>query len=87
MAHKVAGGSRASQKGNVAGKRLGLKKFGGQIVKIGQIILRQRGTKYLPGLNVGLGKDYTIFARKVGVVTFSKNSKQRTVVSVTESKE
>ena len=82
MAHKVAGGSKATQKGNVAGKRLGIKKFGGQVVKIGQIILRQRGTKILPGLNVGLGRDFTIFALKDGVVTFSKNYKQRTVVSV-----
>ncbi len=82
MAHKVAGGSKASQKGNVQGKRLGIKKFGGQIVKVGQIILRQRGTKFLPGLNVGLGKDFTIFARKDGVVTFTKNYKKRTVVNV-----
>ena len=82
MAHKVAGGSKASQKGNVAGKRLGVKKFGGQFVKIGQIILRQRGTKFLPGLNVGLGRDFTIFARKEGIVSFTKNSKKRTVVSV-----
>ena len=84
MAHKVAGGSKARQKGNVAGKRLGVKKYGGELIKTGQIILRQRGTKFLPGKNVGLGKDYTIFAMKNGIVEFKKNSKQRTVVLVKE---
>lgn len=84
MAHKVAGGSKARQKGNVAGKRLGVKKYGGELIKTGQIILRQRGTKFLPGKNVGLGKDFTIFAMKNGVVEFKKNSKQRTVVLVKE---
>ena len=57
MAKKVAAGSKASQKPNVAGKRLGIKVFGGQFVKPGQIIVRQRGTKYKTGVNVGLGKN------------------------------
>jgi len=81
MAHKVAGGSKASQKGNVAGKRLGIKIFGNQAIKCGQIILRQRGTKYLPGKNVGLGRDHTIYAKSEGTVAFSVK-KGRTVVNV-----
>lgn len=85
MAHKVAGGSRASQKGNVAGKRLGVKIYGGQVIKNGQIILRQRGSKFLSGVGVGMGKDFTLFAMKDGVVKFSKNSKGRTVVCVEEA--
>lgn len=85
MAHKVAGGSRAAQKGNVAGKRLGVKIYGGQIIKTGQIILRQRGSKFLASLGVGMGKDFTLFAMKNGVVKFSKNSKGRTVVCVDDA--
>lgn len=82
MAHKVSGGSKATQKGNVSGKRLGLKIYGDQLVKAGQIILRQRGTPYLNGVNTGLGKDHTIFSKIAGVVKFYKNSLGRTVVRV-----
>jgi len=80
MAHKVAGG-KTRQQTNVAGKRLGVKIFGGQAVKAGQIIVRQRGTKYHPGINTGLGRDFTIFAKVNGVVEFVKK-KGRTYVNV-----
>ena len=82
MAHKKAGGSKAKQGGNVAGKRLGIKVYGGEAVKAGQIILRQRGTVYRTGENVGLGKDFTIFAKKEGVVKFEPFSKRKKKVSV-----
>jgi large subunit ribosomal protein L27 len=85
MAKHKAGGSRAAQKGNVAGKRLGLKVYGGQVIKAGQIILRQRGTKYLAGLNVGIGRDHTLFSRVDGVVEFSKNSTKKVIASVKPS--
>lgn len=81
MAHKKAAGS-VKQHTTVAGKRLGLKKFGGQSVIPGQIIVRQRGTKYKPGLNVGLGRDHTIFSKSTGVVIFTKTKGDRTVVNV-----
>jgi len=68
MAHKKAGGSKATQKGNVAGKRLGFKIYAGSTVKAGQIILRQRGTKFHAGNGVGLGNDHTIFATDPGSV-------------------
>lgn len=82
MAHKKAGGSKARQGGNRAGKRRGVKKYGGQAVKVGQIILRQLGMVYKAGSNVGVGKDYTLFALKEGVVTFKKTSKNASKVSV-----
>ncbi len=82
MAHKKAQASRAYQKSNVAGKRLGVKLFGGQKVKVGQIIVRQRGTKIRNGKNVGLGRDHTIFALEDGVVKFGKDKHGRTTVSV-----
>ncbi len=82
MAHKKAQASKAYQKSNVAGKRLGVKLFGGQQVKIGQIIVRQRGTKIRPGKNVGLGRDHTIYALKDGLVEFGKERDGRTKVSV-----
>jgi len=85
MAKKVAAGSKASQKPNVAGKRLGIKVFGGQFVKPGQIIVRQRGTKYKTGVNVGLGKDHTIFSKVLGIVQFSKTYGKRTVIGVKAS--
>lgn len=69
MAHKKAGGSKAKQKGNVAGKRLGFKISGSSVIKSGQIILRQRGTKFQPGLGVGVGRDHTIFATSDGSVS------------------
>lgn len=70
MAHKKAGGSSSNGRDS-AGKRLGIKKFGGEFVRAGNIICRQTGTKWHPGENVGLGKDYTIFALKDGKVQFS----------------
>ena len=82
MAHKKAGGSKAKQGGNVAGKRLGIKISGGEVVKNGQIILRQRGTLYKPGENVGVGKDFTIFAKKDGKVRFDFVTKSKKKVSV-----
>lgn len=69
MAHVKSGGG-AKRTVDVAGKRLGVKKFGGEVVKPGDIILRQRGTKMHPGLNVGMGKDHTIFSKINGVVSF-----------------
>ena len=73
MAHKKAGGSTRNGR-DTAGRRLGVKKFGGESVLPGNIIIRQRGTKYHPGKNVGLGKDHTIFSLKKGNVLFKKKS-------------
>ena len=82
MAHKKAGGSTRNGRDSES-KRLGVKCFGGQQVDAGNIILRQRGTKFHPGQNVGLGKDYTIFAKIQGVVKFEvKGPKNRKYVSV-----
>ena len=81
MAHKKAGGSSRNGRDS-AGRRLGVKKFGGEKVKAGNIILRQRGTKWWPANNVGLGKDHTIFATEEGYVKFHKGLKGRTYVSV-----
>lgn len=72
MAHKKAGGSSRNGRDS-AGKRLGVKKFGGEHVIPGNIIIRQRGTKFHPGKGVGLGRDYTIFAVVEGKVTFKKS--------------
>ena len=81
MAHKKAGGSSRNGRDS-AGRRLGVKKFGGEAVIPGNIILRQRGTKWHPGAGVGLGNDHTIFAVVEGHVTFAKGLKGRTFVSV-----
>ena len=81
MAHKKAGGSSRNGR-NSAGRRLGVKKFGGEVVKAGNIIVRQRGTKYYPGQNVGLGKDHTIFATQDGAVKFHTGRLNRMFVSV-----
>ena len=82
MAHKKAGGSTRNGRDSES-KRLGVKRFGGEQVAAGNIILRQRGTKFHPGQNVGLGKDYTIFAKTPGVVKFEvKGPKNRKYVSV-----
>ena len=75
MAQKKAGGSSKNGRDS-AGQRLGVKRFGGEIVKAGNVIVRQRGTKFCPGQNVGLGKDHTIFALIDGHVTFSKKAKK-----------
>lgn len=83
MSHVKASGGKINQQSqrNRRGKRLGLKKFGGESVKLGQIIVRQRGENYKPGKGVGLGRDYTIFSMADGVVQFSKKW-GRTVVNV-----
>ena len=81
MAHKKAGGSSRNGRDS-AGRRLGVKKYGGQDVLSGNIILRQRGTKFHPGTNVGIGKDHTIFATAEGKVSFHRGSEGRTKVSV-----
>jgi large subunit ribosomal protein L27 len=81
MATKKAGGSSRNGRDS-AGRRLGVKKFGGEHVIPGNIIIRQRGTKWHPGNNVGIGKDHTIFALTEGKVSFSKSTGDRTFVSV-----
>jgi large subunit ribosomal protein L27 len=83
MAHKKAGGSSRNGRDS-AGQRYGIKTFGGQKVRAGNIIVRQRGTKIHPGKNVGLGKDYTIFSKIDGLVTFERLGKNRKKVSVYE---
>lgn len=81
MAHKKAGGSVRNGRDS-AGQRLGVKVYGGQDIKCGGIIVRQRGTKFKPGKNVGLGKDHTIFAMMDGKVQFTRTSDDRSVVNV-----
>ena len=81
MAHKKAGGSSRNGR-DTAGRRLGVKKFGGEPVVPGNIIIRQRGTKYHPGDNVGIGKDHTIFATVDGQVKFMHKAKGRVFVAV-----
>lgn len=85
MAHKKAGGSTRNGRDSEA-KRLGVKKFGSEAVAAGNIIIRQRGTKFHPGVNVGCGKDHTLFALKDGIVKFEvKGSNKRKTVSVEAS--
>ncbi|WP_456480779.1 50S ribosomal protein L27 [Nautilia sp.] len=81
MAHKKGQGSTQNNRDS-AGRRLGVKKFGGEFVRAGNIIIRQRGTKVHPGNNVGLGKDHTIYALIDGYVKFEIKDKQRKKVSV-----
>ncbi len=81
MAHKKAGGSSRNGRDS-AGQRLGVKRFGGQQVLAGSILVRQRGTKWRPGDNVGVGKDHTIFALVDGAVEFQTRAEGRTYVSV-----
>ena len=81
MAHKKAGGSSRNGR-DTAGRRLGVKKFGGEAVVAGNIIIRQRGTSVKPGSNVGLGRDHTIFALVDGHVKFNRKSEGRVHVSV-----
>ncbi|MES2498795.1 MAG: 50S ribosomal protein L27 [Pseudomonadota bacterium] len=81
MAHKKAGGSSRNGRDS-AGRRLGVKKFGGEIVIGGNIIIRQRGTKVYPGRNVGIGKDHTLFALAEGRVAFHSGKLGRKYVSV-----
>ena len=81
MAHKKAGGSSRNGRDS-AGQRLGVKRYGGQKVKAGNILVRQIGTKFHPGENVGIGKDFTLFAQIEGVVTFERWGKDRKRVSI-----
>ena len=81
MAHKKAGGSSRNGRDSI-GRRLGVKKFGGQIVVSGNIVIRQRGTKYHAGENVGIGRDHTLFATAGGRVKFEHKAKGRVYVAV-----
>lgn len=82
MAHKKGAGSSRNGRESES-KRLGVKIYGGQFAKAGNIIVRQRGTKHHPGKNVGMGKDHTLFALTDGIVVFKKGQKDRSFVSVT----
>jgi large subunit ribosomal protein L27 len=86
MAHKKAGGSSRNGRDS-AGRRLGVKKYGGEQVLAGNILVRQRGTRLWPGRGVGLGRDHTIFATEDGTVEFHRGLKGRTFVSVLPSPE
>jgi large subunit ribosomal protein L27 len=81
MAHKKAGGSTRNGRDSI-GQRRGVKRFGGQVVKAGNILVRQLGTKIHPGTNVGLGRDYTLYAKADGVVTYEDFGRNRKRVSV-----
>ncbi|MBI4923069.1 MAG: 50S ribosomal protein L27 [Devosia nanyangense] len=81
MAHKKAGGSSRNGR-DTAGRRLGVKKFGGEAVIAGNIIIRQRGTKWHPGAGVGIGVDHTIYAMTDGTVSFKTRANQKSFVSV-----
>ena len=82
MAHKKAGGSSRNGRDS-QGQRLGVKRFGGEIVRAGNILVRQRGTKFHPGANVGTGRDWTLFALIPGRVSFLRHGKDRQKVTVT----
>jgi large subunit ribosomal protein L27 len=86
MAHKKAGGSTRNGRDSES-KRLGVKKYGGEDVLAGNIIIRQRGTKWYPGQGVGLGKDHTIFALIDGMVKFTRGRNDRSVVNVLPANE
>ena len=81
MAHKKAGGSSRNGRDS-AGRRLGVKKFGGESVIAGNIIVRQRGTKFHPGTNVGMGKDHTLYSKISGKVSFKRKKNRRTYVNI-----
>ncbi|MDQ1298893.1 MAG: large subunit ribosomal protein [Campylobacterota bacterium] len=81
MAHKKGQGSTQNNRDS-AGRRLGVKKYGGEVVRAGNIIIRQRGTKVHPGKNIGMGKDHTLYALVDGVVLFQRKDKKRKQVSV-----
>ena len=81
MAHKKGMGSTRNGRDS-PGQRLGIKKFGGERVRAGHILVRQRGTKFHPGVNVGLGKDDTLFALSDGVVSFERQGRSRKLISV-----
>ena len=82
MAHKKAGGSSRNGRDS-SGQRLGVKKYSGQIVQAGNILVRQKGTRIFPGENVGMGKDFTLFAKMDGVVQYEKRGKDKKQVSIT----
>ncbi len=84
MAHKKSGGASARQGSNTAGKRLGLKVFGGGTVKPGQIIIRQRGRTVVPGKNVKMGRDFTIFSKVHGIVEFVTHTRRQKKINVVE---
>lgn len=84
MATKKAGGSSRNGRDS-ASQRLGIKRFGGELVRAGNILVRQRGTQFFPGANVGIGKDDTLFALKDGVVRFRQVRKHRKCVDVVEA--
>jgi large subunit ribosomal protein L27 len=81
MAHKKAGGSSRNGRDS-AGQRLGVKRFSGQSVQAGNILIRQKGTRIHPGENVGMGKDYTLYARIDGIVKYESRGKDRKQVSI-----
>ena len=81
MAHKKAGGSSRNGRDS-AGRRLGLKRTGGEIVPAGNILVRQRGTKFHPGANVGMGRDHTLFAKVTGKVAFDRRINDRVYISI-----
>ncbi len=83
MAHKKGKGSTQNSKDS-AGRRLGVKTFGGEFVNAGSIIVRQRGTKFHPGFNVGCGKDFTLFAKKTGTVEFTRKGRRKKIINVIE---
>jgi len=84
MAHKKAGGSSRNGRDS-AGRRLGVKLFGGEQAIAGNILVRQRGTKFHPGVNVGMGKDHTLFALVDGSISFARKAQGRTYISVLPS--
>jgi len=81
MAHKKGQGSTSNGRDSI-GKRLGVKRYGGQTVKAGEILVRQRGTTFHPGTNVGIGSDYTIFSKIHGMVKFENMTRKRQKISV-----
>ena len=81
MAHTKAQGSTTNGRDS-AGQRLGVKRFGGEVVTAGSVLVRQRGTKFFPGLNVGLGRDDTLFAKITGIVRFEWKSRSRKKISI-----
>ena len=86
MAHKKSGGSSRNGRDS-AGQRLGVKKFGGEKVLAGNILVRQRGTKFWPGVNVGIGKDHTLFAKVTGAVKFVTKRNDRTYITIIPAQE
>jgi len=86
MAHKKGAGSSRNGRESES-KRLGVKIYGGQLAKAGNILVRQRGTVHYPGVNVGMGKDHTLFALSDGIVTFKKKANKKSFVSVIPAEE